>query len=56
MKFDENAAKNILSEGLRVISAVPADHTGGDLSKTLTHSRHKSEKPEAQHISLAVGR
>jgi hypothetical protein len=48
-----NAAKNILKEGLKIISAGTVDYTGGDSNKTLA-TKHKSVKPEA-HLSLANG-
>lgn len=50
---DENAAKNILKEGLRITSAGTVDYTGGDLNKT-SFQKHRSVKPEA-HLSLAIG-
>ena len=50
---DLNAAKNILKEGLKIISAGTVDYTGGDSNKTLA-TKHKSVKPEA-HLSLANG-
>lgn len=50
---DLNAAKNILKEGLKIISSGTGDYTGGDLNKTLA-TKHKSVKPEA-HLSLANG-
>jgi len=50
---DENAAKNILNEGLKIISSGTGDYTGGDLNKTLA-TKHKSVKPEA-HLFLANG-
>jgi putative transposase len=50
---DLNAAKNILKEGLKIISAGTVDYTGGDSNKTLV-TKHKSAKPEA-HLSLANG-
>lgn len=48
-----NAAKNILKEGLKIISGGTLENTGGDSNKTLT-TKHKSVKPEA-HLSLANG-
>jgi len=65
---DLNAAKNILKEGLKIISsgtlqikliyenrfwAGTVQYTGGDSNKTLA-TKHKSVKPEA-HLSLANG-
>lgn len=49
---DENAAQNILNEGLKIISAGTVDYTGGD-DVRLSH-RRLSAKPEA-HLSLAIG-
>ncbi len=50
---DLNAAKNILEEGLKAISAGAVDYTGGDLNKTFFEKR-ESKKPETQLISFAV--
>ena len=50
---DLNAAKNILNEGLKIISAGTVDNTGGDSNKT-SFEKHRSVKPEA-HLSLANG-
>ena len=50
---DENAAINILNEGLKIISAGTVDNTGGDLNQTF-FAKHRSAKPEA-HLSLANG-
>ena len=50
---DLNAAKNILKEGLKIISAGTVDYTGGDSNKTLL-TKHESVKPES-HLSLANG-
>jgi putative transposase len=42
-------------EGLKIItSSGTGDNTGGDTNKTLA-TKHKSVKPEAQSISIAVG-
>src|SRR2546428_7939415 len=43
---DLNAAKNILKEGLKIISSGTGDYTGGDLNKT-SFEKHRSVKPEA---------
>jgi putative transposase len=51
---DLNAAKNILKEGLKIISAGTVDHTNGDLNKTSVKKR-KSMKLEAQPIASGVG-
>lgn len=50
---DENAAKNILNEGLKIISGGTLDNTGGDSNQT-SFEKHRSVKPEA-HLSLANG-
>ena len=50
---DENAAKNILNEGLKIISSGTGDYTGGDSNKT-SFEKPRSVKPEA-HWSLANG-
>jgi transposase len=50
---DENAAKNILDEGIRKISAGTVDYTGGD--DVRLSNQHLSAKPEAQPIGSAVG-
>jgi putative transposase len=50
---DENAAKNILNEGLKIISGGTLENTGGDLNQT-SFQKHRSVKPEA-HLSLANG-
>lgn len=58
---DLNAAKNILSEGLRSIedtkilnSAGTVDNTGGAINKT-SAKKHKAVKPEAHPIASGVG-
>ena len=43
---DLNAAKNILKEGLKIISSGTGDYTGGDSNKTLL-TKHESVKPES---------
>ncbi len=50
---DINASKNILKEGLKIISSGTGDYTCGDLNKTSVKKR-KSVKQEA-HLSLANG-
>ena len=50
---DLNASRNILKEGLKIISSGTGDYTGGDLNQT-SFKKHKSVKPEA-HLSLANG-
>jgi putative transposase len=50
---DLNAAKNILKEGLKIISSGTGDYTGGDLNQT-SFEKHRSAKSEA-HLSLANG-
>jgi putative transposase len=42
---DLNAAKNILSEGMKIISAGTVDYTGGAINKT-SERKHKAVKPE----------
>jgi hypothetical protein len=49
-----NASKNILKEGLKIISAGTVDYTDGDLNDASV-KKHKSVKSEAQPISFAVG-
>ena len=51
---DLNASKNILKEGLKIISAGTVDYTDGDLNDASV-KKHKSVKSEAQPISFAVG-
>lgn len=51
---DVNASKNILKEGLKIISGGTLDNTDGDSNKTSV-KKHKSVKSEAQPISFAVG-
>ena len=51
---DENAAKNILKEGLKIISGGTLDNTDGDPNKTSV-KKHKSVKSEAQPIAYGVG-
>ena len=51
---DLNASKNILKEGLKIISAGTVEYTDGDSNKTSV-KKHKSVKSEAQPISFAVG-
>ena len=48
-----NVAKNILNEGLKIISSGTGDYTGRDLNKT-SFEKHRSANPEA-HLSLANG-
>ena len=50
---DINASKNILKEGLKIISSGTGDYTCGDLNKT-SEKKRKSVKQEA-HLSLANG-
>ena len=51
---DLNAAKNILKEGLKIISSGTGDYTGGAINKT-SEKKRKAMKPEAHPISSAVG-
>jgi len=51
---DLNASKNILKEGLKIISSGTGDYTGGDSNKT-SAKKHKSVKPEAHPIAFGVG-
>jgi len=51
---DLNASKNILKEGLKIISSGTGDYTGGAINKT-SAKKHKAVKPEAHPISFAVG-
>lgn len=49
---DVNASKNILKEGLKLLtSAGTVDYTGGDLNKSsVQQQKHKSKKPETVSI------
>jgi putative transposase len=47
---DINAAKNILKEGLKIISEGTSENTGGDINKTFI-LKHKSMKPEV-HLEV----
>lgn len=49
-----NASKNILKEGLKIISGGTLDNTDGDSNKTSV-KKHKSMKSEAQPIAYGVG-
>ena len=51
---DENASRNILKEGLKIISGGTLDNTDGDSNKTSV-KKHKSVKSEAQPIAFGVG-
>ena len=51
---DVNASRNILKEGLKIISGGTLDNTDGDSNKTSVKKR-KSEKSEAQPIAYGVG-
>ena len=51
---DENASRNILKEGLKIISGGTLDNTDGDSNKTSV-KKHKSVKSEAQPIASGVG-
>ena len=51
---DVNASRNILKEGLKIISGGTLDTTDGDSNKTSV-KKHKSVKSEAQPIGSAVG-
>lgn len=50
---DINASRNILKEGLRIISAGTVDNTDGDPNK-ISVKKHKSVKSEAQLIASGV--
>ena len=50
---DLNAAKNILKEGLKIISSGTGDYTDGDGVRS--SNTQLSTKSEAHPISLAVG-
>ena len=49
-----NASRNILKEGLKIISGGTLDNTDGDSNKTSVKKR-KSVKSEAQPIAFGVG-
>ena len=49
-----NASRNILKEGLKIISAGTVDYTDGDLNDASVKKR-KSVKSEAQPIAFGVG-
>lgn len=51
---DVNASRNILKEGLKIISGGTLDNTDGDSNKTSVKKR-KSVKSEAQPIAYGVG-
>ena len=51
---DVNASRNILKEGLKIISGGTLDNTDGDPNKTSV-KKHKSVKSEAQPIAFGVG-
>ena len=51
---DVNASRNILKEGLKIISGGTLDNTDGDSNK-ISVKKHKSVKSEAQPIGSAVG-
>jgi putative transposase len=51
---DVNASRNILKEGLKIISGGTLDNTDGDSNKASV-KKHKSVKSEAQPIGSAVG-
>ena len=51
---DVNASRNILKEGLKIISGGTLDNTDGDSNKTSV-KKHKSVKSEAQPIAFGVG-
>jgi putative transposase len=51
---DVNASKNILKEGLKIISGGTLDNTDGDSNKTSV-KKHKSVKSEAPPIAYGVG-
>lgn len=50
---DLNAARNILKEGLKIISSGTGDYKGGDSNKTLV-TKYKSVKLEG-YLSLSNG-
>ena len=51
---DVNASKNILKEGLKIISAGTVDYTDGDSNKASV-KKNESVKSEAQPIAFGVG-
>ena len=50
---DLNAAKNIIKEGLKIISGGTLDNTDGDTNKT-SIKKHKSMKSGAQPIAYGI--
>lgn len=54
MANNVNASRNILKEGLKIISGGTLDNTDGDLNDASVKKR-KSVKPEAQPIASGVG-
>ena len=54
MANNVNASRNILKEGLKIISGGTLDNTDGDPNKTSV-KKHKSVKSEAQPIAFGVG-
>ncbi len=53
LRQDENAAKNILNEGLKIIGTELSDNTGGEELR-LEFQPH-FVKPEAQPIAYGLG-